>query len=186
MGVVGWSVAVEIVAECPRCQAPMPLPGAVSAYRCASCGELVLLAPRWWERVLFRATAEALLLPPGRGRMARIRIVPGARLLYGPEPPRCLRCGEELRVRDVIVWMRDGVDGAFCPHCGARLGARPLPPELMNVHPLLSAVIGEHLDGGARTAGVAPRWHLLLQMADDSDQEISTASRGVPVETTET
>lgn len=168
-GVVGRSVAVEIAVECPRCHGAMALPGVVAGYRCPLCTEDVALPSRWWERVLFRATADSLALPEGRGRTARIRIVPGARLLYGPYRPRCGRCHEALPIEDLIMRVDSGMEASFCPECGERVATRPAPPELRGVHPLLSGVIGEQLDGPAPTEGQAHRWYLLLCLGDDSD-----------------
>lgn len=167
-GVSCQGVAVELVVECPRCRAPMPLSGVVPTYACPGCTDRIRLPSLWWERVLFRAVAESLSLPAGKGRTARIRIVPGARLLYGPHPPRCGECRTELPLDDLMMRVNDGAEGTFCPECGGRVPMRPAPPELSQVHPLLLGVVGERLDSPPDRDGLAPRWYLLLQVVEDS------------------
>ena len=167
-GVVGRSVAVEVVAECPRCHSANALSGAVDSYRCPVCTEPVALPARWWDRVLFRAVAESLTLPEGKGRTARIRIVPGARLLYGPYRPRCPACREPLPVEDLMGRLGEGTEHTFCPDCGGPVEMRPTPPVLRDVHPLLAAVVGEHPAAPGVVSGLAPRWYLLLRVGEDS------------------
>lgn len=142
------SILLEVIAQCPACGQPLPVPGIVQRATCMRCGTTTPLSPSFWKRVLADPLHEALGLPEGKGRSAQLRSEPPVRLLYGRMVPRCAGCASPLPAQtlaEAAVTSETGDGTLFCPVCGTKNTCRVVPRWFSEVHPAPGFLVNEPL-----------------------------------------
>ena len=140
-------VAVQVLTQCTRCKAGLPLNGPLRNVDCNNCLSSLELEASFWD--LFEDPDKNFRR--GQGRYQRNFTTDFS---WKVQAPRCGKCEAELPVAEIPV----GTDGAIhCVACGTPSATFPAPAWLRSLVPSVAQVYGaerDREDGGMSSVQV--------------------------------
>jgi hypothetical protein len=137
-------VTVLVTTACAFCRVPFPLDAIVEGCVCPSCNAQLMLPPEKWREVLEPLLSRIEQLPADGTKLERTT---GSFQFAAHRPAECSAC-RKLLPTDALEQALGGQ--AFCPTCGHRMTARPIPSNMSAMLPGVSHFIGESPDMVAR------------------------------------
>jgi hypothetical protein len=140
---------VEILTECPKCKAGLPLNGPRREVECANCLSSLTLEDDFWDLL---ADSDKSYREGHGGYTLNFT----TDFQWKVSRPKCHACNAELSIEGIAV----GTDGPItCPACNATNHTFPAPQWLRRVVPRIEQLYGaerDDTDGGSGDVALQP------------------------------